>query len=109
MNLLVKNDDVCRGVGVGNDAAIVTVTVVFFTAVACAAVELVCVLFSAIKPDADGLLSSAPHNHWQFSLVSFPFNTVVAQLFDGPMVVSDVLGVAQVCTVVHSIDLFKWK
>lgn len=41
--------------------------------------------------------------------MSFSLNTVLAKLFDGLIVVSDVLGVAQVCTVEHSIDLFKWK
>lgn len=108
MNLLVKNDDVCRGVGVCNDAAIVTVTVVVF--VVCVAVELVSAQFSAIKTDVVALLFSfVPRNHGQFSFVSLSFNTVLAKLFDELMVVSDVLGVAQACTVEHSIDLFKWK
>lgn len=108
MDLLVKNDDICRGVGVCcNDAAIVSVTVVVF--VVCAAVELVPVRFSAIKTDVVASFSFVPHNHWQFSFMSFSLNTVLAKLFDGLIVVSDVLGVAQVCTVEHSIDLFKWK
>lgn len=116
MNLLVKNDDVCRGVGVCNDA-IVTVTVavfvvfVFVAAVAVvvfAVVEFVPPQFSTIKTDVVTSFSFAPHNHWQFSFASLSFNTVVAaELFDGLMLVSDVLGVAQVCTVVHSIDLLE--
>lgn len=107
MNLLVKNDDVCR-VGVCNDA-IVTVTVVFVVVVdAVVVVELVPVLFLTIKTDDVASFSFAPHNHWQFSFATLSYNAVLAKLFDGLMF-SDVLGVAQVFTVVHSIDLLKEK
>lgn len=112
MNLLVKNDDVCRGVSVCN-GAIVTVTVVVIgvfvfavVVVVVGVVELVPVLFSTIKTDVVASFSFVPYNHGQFSFESFSFNTVLAKIFDELMLVNDVLGIAKVCTdAVHSIDL----